>query len=58
MPLELAKRLLARERSAVSDALNLVDDSREAQRQQAREPPSVAFHAVDIGVAQPQHRDH
>ena len=37
MPPELASRLLARERSAVSPALNLVDDTREAQRAQARE---------------------
>ena len=36
MQSELAQRLLARERSAVSDALNLVDDRREAQRQLAR----------------------
>jgi LAO/AO transport system kinase len=37
MPPELAERLLARERSAVSPALNLVDDTRDAQRAQARE---------------------
>lgn len=37
MPRELAERLLAGERSAVSDALNLVDDRREAQRTAARE---------------------
>ena len=37
MPPELAARLLARERAAVSQALNLVDDTREEQRAQARE---------------------
>jgi LAO/AO transport system kinase len=36
MPPELALRLLARERSAVSPALNLVDDTRDAQRAEAR----------------------
>ncbi len=33
---DLASRLLARDRSAVPDALNLVDDDRPAERAQAR----------------------
>ncbi|UCE87952.1 MAG: methylmalonyl Co-A mutase-associated GTPase MeaB [Deltaproteobacteria bacterium] len=37
MPPELARRLLARDRAAVPEALNLVDDARPAQREAALE---------------------
>ena len=36
MPADLARRLLNRERAAVPDALNLVDDDRPKRRRQAR----------------------
>ena len=44
-PPDLADRLLARERAAVSEALNLIDDQRPAQRQAASR---LQDHALNI----------